>query len=79
MNHLFHYLALVLILTTGLVLLLTFRFHPLGRPLTIAGLSLAYFTWGIAHHHLSRTLHRRVVLEYLSLSILGAIIIATLL
>ena len=78
MKSLVHYLALVVILTLGFIALILLRYHLL-RPLAIIFTAAAYFVWGIFHHLTLGTLHRQVVLEYLSLAILGAIIIATLL
>ncbi len=76
---LFHYAVLIVILGIGLWSVLTFRYHPLGRPLSIIGLSLGYVLWGIVHHSLMGNLHRQVVLEYLGLSLLGGVIISFLL
>jgi len=73
-----HYLALVVILLAGLIGIVTLRFHAL-RPVAIIATALAYVVWGIVHHLIVGGLHRKVVLEYLSLSALGAIIIASLL
>jgi hypothetical protein len=78
MKSLIHYLALVIILALGITASLIFRYHPL-RPLAIILTTAAYFVWGLLHHLSLGTLHRQVVLEYLSLAILGGIIIATLL
>ena len=78
MKSLVHYLSLVIILAVSFTGLLIFRYHPL-RSFAIIFTAAAYFVWGIFHHLALGTLHRKVVLEYLSLAILGAIIIATLL
>lgn len=78
MKPLLHYLILVVILTLGFTSLIFLRYHPL-RPFTIILIATAYFVWGILHHLTLGTLHRQVVLEYFSLALLGAIIIATLL
>lgn len=74
-----HYFLLILILSIGLVSILTFRFHPPFAPLSIIITALAYVIWGIVHHALTRSLHRQVVLEYVSLALLGALIIYILL
>lgn len=78
MKSLVHYLVLIIILTLGFIALILLRYHPL-RPFTIMLVATAYFVWGIFHHLTLGTLHRQVVLEYFSLALLGAIIIATLL
>ena len=73
-----HYLVLAFIFLAALIGLVTLRYHPL-RPLAIIATAVAYLVWGIVHHAILGTLHRKVVLEYLGLAALGAIIIATLL
>ena len=73
-----HYLTLGFILLAALIGLVTLRYHPL-RPLVIMLTAVAYVLWGIIHHLILGTLHRKVVLEYLGLAVLGAIIISTLL
>lgn len=78
MKSIFHYLVLIIILALGFTSLIFLRYHPL-RPFTIMLVATAYFVWGIFHHLTLGTLHRQVVLEYFSLALLGAIIIATLL
>ena len=76
MKHLSHYLMLTLILTLGTVSILLWRFHPILRPLSILTTCAAYVIWGLFHHLSTGTLHRQVVLEYLSLSLLGGVIIS---
>ena len=73
-----HYLVLSLILLGAFIGLVTLRYHPL-RPWAIIATAAAYLIWGLVHHAILGTLHRKVVLEYLGLSVLGAIIIAVLL
>lgn len=73
------YLILVLLLSANLFSLITFRYHPIFHPLSLVVFALSYFLWGLIHHALNHTLHRQVVLEYFSLSLLGTIIISILL
>ena len=78
MKHFSHYLVLIIILATGIAGLWFFRFHPL-RPLIVFGLPLAYLVWGIIHHALIGHLHRKVVLEYFTVALLGWVLISIIL
>ncbi len=72
------YLVLVIGLLTGL----TFFFGYLGVPQiekgAIIGFSVFYFLWGIVHHWHLDELHIKIVLEYLLISLFGAVILLSL-
>ncbi len=74
----YHYLALIIILITGIIGILLFRFDPVLKSIPVYLLGLLYVAWGIFHHHLAGHLRSKVVLEYALVAILGIVIINTL-
>jgi len=66
------YLTLILLAIVYLILVLLTSFNPQYiRNLTII-FSFLYFIWGIWHHKREKSLHPKIVLEYLLVSLLGA-------
>ena len=59
-----HYLILAAILFIGGLLFFRFQHFPNYQFITIVGIVLAYWLWGIGHHHYHRRLTRDVILEY---------------
>jgi len=73
------YFFLILILVSGLIAIITFRFDPTLKAIATYSLAGLYFLWGILHHHSTDHLRLKVVLEYFLVSVLAVIIINTLL
>jgi hypothetical protein len=78
-NHIFHYLPLIAILTIGLVGLIVFSYDRAFQFVIMTALSTAYITWGIIHHYIHDDLHFSIVLEYLTIAVLGMIIVFSVL
>jgi uncharacterized protein YqhQ len=74
-EHFSHYLVLFLILVLGVVSFVYFRRIPQAQIYSVFLTALFYTLWGIIHHYLEGDLHIRVVLEYFALSILGFLIL----
>lgn len=70
-----HYLVLLLVLVAGLSLLLMYNNHPELQFFVGVGIAISYFSWGITHHYLIGDLHRKHVVEYGILAILGIILL----
>ncbi len=67
------------ILIVGLLLFLLAYIFVRGQLLIeqvlVLGACGYYFIWGIIHHIYSKDLHFKIVLEYLSIAILGALLL----
>ncbi len=77
-KHKFHYLILLIILGLGTFFILTFRFNPTAKLLSLILTALFYFIWGIWHHRQADHLRLEVVLEYFLVSLLAVLIINSL-
>ena len=75
-TYLLHYLLLALILLSGLFLLLMCQGRAEIQLLLGIGMALSYFVWGIVHHFLMGDLHRKHVVEYALITILGIVLLA---
>lgn len=73
------YSFLALIATIYIILVIRYQSVPQYLLFSTAGFAIIYFLWGLMHHHRTRSLHPRIVLEYALVSVLGVIIISTLL
>lgn len=73
--HALHYLILGLVLFAGLVLLFMYQSRPELQFYIGLGMGISYFSWGIIHHHLLDDLHKKHVVEYGLLAILGIILL----
>ncbi len=50
-----------------LSLFILLKGNPISQFFTISGFIIFYIIWGIAHHFLDKTLHFKVVVEYILL------------
>ena len=77
-KHVPHYISLIGIFVFGLI---GFYLFPYDRQfligLTVA-LSLSYLSWGIIHHFIHGELCMAIILEYLTIAILGSVIVISL-
>jgi len=73
--HLPHFLVLLTVLLVGASLIVLFNSNRYLQQLSVIGLSLAYFIWGIIHHWKSKDHHWYVILEYFLVAALGAAIL----
>ncbi len=73
--HLIQYLTLIAILGAGFYGILFFKDNKELQILSAMVMGFAYLMWGIAHHLIDKTFHRKIVIEYTLL----AIVVATLL
>jgi len=75
--HFFHYVFLLVILSTGLLTLNFLAFDRTLQIISVIATAAAYFAWGIIHHLTEKSLHPRVIAEYLLLAIIGSTILIT--
>ena len=74
-----HYLVLFIILLIGLVSFWYFSYQKFVQVWAVILTGLAYVLWGVIHHYLDKTLHAKLVFEYLATAIFGVLIILSLL
>lgn len=77
-KHLPHYISLIGIFVAAILAFYYFsfdKFFLVGVSLAVAA---AYISWGIIHHLIHKDLHFSVVVEYAVVSILGLIIVLSL-
>jgi hypothetical protein len=77
--HTMNYIVLCIILLGGLA---TFYYvRPNTSLQFVVGVvtSLAYMAWGFIHHAMQKDLHQKIVVEYLLISSIAIILLATIL
>ena len=77
-KHMPHYFSLFGLLAIGLVGFAMFSYDNGFQTAIAIGLSFGYFAWGVVHHLIHKDLDITVVIEYLSVAILGLVVILTL-
>ena len=77
-KHLVHYLVLFGILCAGFAGLVLFSYDRNFQVSIAAGIVGAYISWGIVHHYLHDDLYFETFVEYMSVALLGLIILLTL-
>jgi lipid-A-disaccharide synthase-like uncharacterized protein len=76
-KHLSHFIALLAGLIIIALTITTLAFNPYYQGIGVVVLCLYYFFWGVIHHLLEKTLHPRIAVEYFFISLLGSIILLT--
>lgn len=77
--HILHYLILLLVLLSGGLLLFMYAHRPYLQFYIGVGIAISYFAWGVIHHHLLEDLHRKHVVEYGMLAMLGIFLLKVVL
>ncbi len=78
-KHIPHYVSLLAILVAGLIGFYAFSYDR-GFQISVSiALALAYVSWGIIHHTIHRDVCLAIVLEYVAVSILGLVLVLSLL
>lgn len=78
-KHLPHYFSLMGILVATVFAFILFSYDQVFLLGIAVATSAAYFSWGIIHHLLHGDLSFSVVLEYMAISVLGAVLLISLL
>lgn len=73
--HIPDFLILIIILIVGSTLVLVFNTNRYLQLISVVGLSLSYFLWGMIHHLKSKDHHWYIILEYFLVAALGAAIL----
>ena len=77
-RHLPHYLSLFGILMAGFAGLVLFSYDKSFQTVVAIATATAYVVWGIVHHYLHKDLHLEIFAEYLAVSVLGLVILFSL-
>lgn len=77
-KHPFQYLALSLLVAVHAYTFVYFWPNKQAQEVIAASLGGTYFLWGMIHHALGKSLHRRVVLEYFFVSIFASAVLIML-
>ncbi len=77
-RHLPHYLSLFGILIAGFAGLILFSYDKSFQVVVSIATAISYVVWGIVHHYLHKDLHLEVFAEYLAVSVLGLVILFSL-
>lgn len=73
-----HYMLLGGILLAGFAGLILFSYDKNFQAAVAIATGLSYVAWGLIHHHIHKDLHFEVFMEYLAVSILGVVILFSL-
>lgn len=77
-KHLPHYVSLIALFMAGLVGFYVFSYDTYFQIAIATALSLSYISWGIIHHAVHKDICWSVIFEYVTIAILGLVMILTL-
>lgn len=77
-KHLPHYISLIGILFAAFLAFLFFSTDKFFLTGVAVAVSCAYLSWGVIHHLLHKDMSLAIFVEYLSVSVLGLIIVLSL-
>lgn len=78
-RHLQHYLPLLGILVAGLVGIITFSYDTNFQFVLLIASACGYISWGIIHHYIHGDLHTSIIIEYVTIALLGIVIASSIL
>ncbi len=77
-KHIPHYISLIFIFIAGIIGFYTFSYDRNFQIGVVFALASAYVSWGIIHHIIHKDICLSIVLEYIAISVLGIIILLSL-
>lgn len=78
MKHLPHYISLIGILIVGLLGFYFFAYDRFFQIGIATALAFAYVSWGIIHHTIHKDICLAIILEYITVAILGFVMVLSL-
>ena len=78
-KHLSHYFSLITIFVAGIIGFYVFSYDRSFQLSVLIALALSYISWGIIHHTIHKDICLTIVMEYVAVSVLGLVLILTLL
>jgi len=73
-----HYLSLVVVLLAGVFAFWFLSYDKTFQVAVLFSMAIAYVTWGVIHHLVHKDFYPSVLLEYVSVAVLGLVIILSL-
>jgi len=70
-----HYLSLVLVLSIGALLFALFPHNEAVQFSATLSVAVGYVVWGVIHHHIHRDLTIFIAIEYISIALLGLVLL----
>jgi EamA domain-containing membrane protein RarD len=77
-GHIQHYLPLMGIFAVGFLGFALFPYDKVFQGVVTVAVAVSYVVWGIIHHHIHKDLHFSVFIEYISIAVLGLIVVFSL-
>lgn len=77
-KHMSHYISLIGIFMAAILAFYFFSYDKFFLVGVSLAFSLAYISWGIIHHLIHKDLDFLVIIEYIAVSVLGLIIVLSL-
>lgn len=77
-KHVSHYLVLFGILFISFAGLILFSYDRYFQIAIASATGASYVAWGVVHHYIHKDLYIEVVLEYLAITILGVVVLLSL-
>lgn len=78
-RHIFEYLMLATLAVFFIFLLSLFKGDRPSQFAVMTFFALAYLVWGIAHHAIHRSLHVKIVIEYILIAAIGIFLLQVVL
>lgn len=77
-KHLPHYISLIGIFIAGFLGFYFFAYDRTFQTGIALALSVSYISWGIIHHAMHKDICLEIILEYITVSVLGLVMILSL-
>lgn len=78
MKHIPHYISLIGIFLAGFIGFYFFSYDSFFQIGIVAAVSSAYVSWGIIHHTIHKDISVPVVIEYITVAVLGSVAVLSL-
>jgi len=77
-KHITHYVSLIGIFVVGLLGFYFFSYDRFFQTAIVVALALSYVSWGIIHHTIHKDIYLSIVIEYITVAILGMVMALSL-
>jgi len=77
-KHLPHYISLIGIFVAGFLGFYFFSYDRFFQTALVIALALSYVSWGIIHHTIHKDICLSIVIEYITVAILGMVMALSL-
>ncbi|MDP1759921.1 MAG: hypothetical protein Q8L01_00395 [Candidatus Woesebacteria bacterium] len=78
MKHFSHYFSLIAIFIVGILGFYLFSYDKIFQIGVAVVLAVTYVLWGIIHHTIHKDIYFLVILEYITVAVLGLIMVISL-